>query len=820
MRKTSKFRRKGIAKLISITVVFGMVSQGFTGVALAKETRAAIAVTVEGTVLVTKAGGSNAYRAFEEMSLSQGDHLKTEDGSSIVLQIVDQEDEITIGPNSDLYISSLLQTDSNAKKSKFKMWAGSVWFKVKKLVSEDDEFEVETPTAVMGVRGSNGYIEAKLGQIYAMMTSGILESQSTTSSSDNEAGGSTTPIYPGQQFTFVEGQDSDIGPTGLDVNEFVKNAPPSVIKKLIESMQAIQEENDAFVRSIQAGEKTVDSKTGLTLTDASVLNKFADNLNNLIGNVAKTAADENKLSKDEIKSLIDKANASITDPNKKLDLNNVKPFDKTVGTDPEAEKAKKELLDKLQKEKLEKQEKEKKELEEKQKRLADLLKKLEEDKKRIEEANKKAQEEQKKKAEELLKQQMDAAAKAAFEAAKAKLEEEKLQQEQQQQQNQQTPSEPTNNNNTGEDPVDSTAPSKPVVRSVPAAVKNPNITITVDAEAGSTVRVKLGSSIRGSASANSSGVANVPITLTNGNNQLSVTATDAAGNESQAATFEVTLDTTLPSASRLIVNNGNTTTSSAEVNLKFLDITEQIVSVIIADNSSFTSAVTKSYDPAGISHTLLANNGTSIVTRDIYVKLVDRAGNESNPFTGNIELLPSSMSGKAVTFTASSDQLTASGDEITLKPNDNLFVNIVLNDLVDAHAVYGAEIHMQYNSALSFHPLHGTDPSFNGNQIFASESSIANIQEYPANEDHIKEIVYTISKYPSAVSGTSGIPVTGFKRLIQIPLLAAPAFDSSEPFTRTLQFEIMLVDNEGEVIFNSVSPILIEILFDGSGAKL
>ncbi|MDF2814619.1 MAG: FecR protein, partial [Paenibacillus sp.] len=197
MERSRKLKRKKMIKLMSVTLVMGMMSQGFAGVVSAKETRAAIAVTVEGTVLVTKAGGSNAYRAFEEMSLSQGDHLKTEDGSSIVLQIVDQEDEITIGPNSDLYISSLLQTDSNAKKSKFKMWAGSVWFKVKKLVSDDDEFEVETPTAVMGVRGSNGYIEAKLGQIYAMMTSGVLEAQSTTSSSDNGAGSSTTPIYPG-----------------------------------------------------------------------------------------------------------------------------------------------------------------------------------------------------------------------------------------------------------------------------------------------------------------------------------------------------------------------------------------------------------------------------------------------------------------------------------------------------------------------------------------------------------------------------------------------------------------------------------------------
>ncbi|MDF2669017.1 MAG: hypothetical protein K0R67_1323, partial [Paenibacillus sp.] len=435
--RTKVWKSKWLMKILSFTLVLGLISQGFAGAALAKETRAAIVSSVEGTVMVTKAGGSNAYRAFEEMSLSQGDHIKTESGSSIVLLIVDQEDEITIGPDSDLYISSLMQTDSSAKKSKLKMWAGSVWFKVKKLVSSEDEFEVDTPTAVMGVRGSNGYIQSVNGQIYALMTSGILEAQSGDSSSP-------TPIYPGQQITLMEDENTDeaVGPTALDIALLIEVASPKVLEQMIKSIQAIQEENEQFIQDIKDGKKAVDPKSDLNLTDLSVLDKVRENLDNLVGNIVKKAIEENKLDKNEVQKLIDQANANRPD-DKKFDLDKVKPLDSTAGTDPLKEKAKKEALEKKQQEKIRKQEEAKKQLEEKQKQHADLLKKIEDERKKKEEETKKLQDEQKKKLEELYKQQLDEAAKAKFEAEKAKLQQQQQKQEEDQKKNQEAqPSNP------------------------------------------------------------------------------------------------------------------------------------------------------------------------------------------------------------------------------------------------------------------------------------------------------------------------------------------------------------------------------------------
>ncbi|WP_176706204.1 Ig-like domain-containing protein, partial [Paenibacillus hemerocallicola] len=337
-------KRSVISLSLCLTLLFSLLSNMLAGAAFAKESRAAIVVSVKGTVMVTKAGGSTEYRAFDDMSLNQGDHIRTEDESSIVLQVVDQEDEVTIGPNTEMYISSLLESDEGGKKSKLKVWAGSLWFKVKKLVNADDEFEVETPTAVMSVRGSNGYIETMYGQLFALMTSGVLET--TTSSGDGSS--DSIHISPGQQIQQSGEQPGDLAEnvTPLDIKSFVANASPDIIHALLTSIQDIREENEQFVQDLGSGTKSVDSRTGLSLGTPELQQQFGSNLTNLLANIAKEAIDSNKLPASEVNDLIAKANEGAT--GERIDLNNVKPFDTSVGLNPDVQKAKEEQLQRQQ----------------------------------------------------------------------------------------------------------------------------------------------------------------------------------------------------------------------------------------------------------------------------------------------------------------------------------------------------------------------------------------------------------------------------------------------------------------------------------------
>lgn len=139
--------------MLCILLILGVISVP----AHAKTSRSAIITEVVGVVEVTKSGGSKSYRAYVDMTLNQGDLIETGEGAKVVLRLADTEDEITVGQNSRIYISELTE-EGSGKQSKLKVWAGALWSKVRTLAGAEDEFEVETPTATMGVRGTQFFV--------------------------------------------------------------------------------------------------------------------------------------------------------------------------------------------------------------------------------------------------------------------------------------------------------------------------------------------------------------------------------------------------------------------------------------------------------------------------------------------------------------------------------------------------------------------------------------------------------------------------------------------------------------------------------------
>ena len=123
---------------------------------------------IKGEVTIKTGGGLHEFQAVNGTELVQGDWLRTGKTGTAKLSYEDGT-EATIGASSYLNIQRLTAQDTtglssrgqaritswqDGHQSSLELWAGSIWNKVKSLVNMDDKYEVETPTAVMGVRGT------------------------------------------------------------------------------------------------------------------------------------------------------------------------------------------------------------------------------------------------------------------------------------------------------------------------------------------------------------------------------------------------------------------------------------------------------------------------------------------------------------------------------------------------------------------------------------------------------------------------------------------------------------------------------------------
>lgn len=352
-----------IRRIFSTIAAIALLFNLFATAAFAKSSRTALITDVSGDVTVTKGGGSNPIPAFPNMPLNQGDSIETGDDGSVKVKIADPESERTIGPNSSVTVTKLAE-DAGGKKNGFKVFVGSMWNKIKSLASGNED-EVDTPTATMGVRGTQYLLIVNPdGTLSVVVASGLVAAKLTTSgdsgSSDTaqkKAGPNTVLLAPTQQINLnPNAMPSDLSNAVqiADVTNIVKQASPSIIKAFIIDAPSIAEENKALVdqlkSSLQSGEKPVlqrgDAVSDLTVNNLDDLNKITQNMNNLLGNIAANAVTLGKVDSSELAKLIDKANSSIADPNAKINLN-AKPLDQTAGVDPNQAKKKKDEQDRI-----------------------------------------------------------------------------------------------------------------------------------------------------------------------------------------------------------------------------------------------------------------------------------------------------------------------------------------------------------------------------------------------------------------------------------------------------------------------------------------
>lgn len=111
---------------------------------------------IDGQVLRARVKSQSFNRLKRGAKLYQGDMIKTKDTSKFEAKLRDGS-MLRLGANSQLELQNLSFDRSQPRKKKkvrTKLFFGRVWASVTSLFGSDSSFEVETPNAVAGVRGT------------------------------------------------------------------------------------------------------------------------------------------------------------------------------------------------------------------------------------------------------------------------------------------------------------------------------------------------------------------------------------------------------------------------------------------------------------------------------------------------------------------------------------------------------------------------------------------------------------------------------------------------------------------------------------------
>ncbi|WP_217593063.1 cadherin-like beta sandwich domain-containing protein [Cohnella sp. GbtcB17] len=314
------YRKLGMYLLAALLMLLPVAAAIGGKANAASSSRIAVIKQLSGDVQVQKAGGSKQFKAFAKLSLNQGDKLITGSKGSAVLQFANgtsEDDKFTVGENATLTFSKL--SDKKGTVTKVSMLKGTAWVDVKSIKSKDDDFKLETPTAIMGVRGTAFFarVNPATGGTNTAVMSGVVRFTSENvenmgSGSGESAGGTgssgsskTIDLYPTQQISLepTSGDDLREKTTLVDIEEIVKNAPPEVIEAILRSKEKIDEENRQTVDKFK--------QTGVPAELEQSLDKFAQNIEELLGVIAKQAIEQKKIDQQQLKKIEEQEKTSF-----------------------------------------------------------------------------------------------------------------------------------------------------------------------------------------------------------------------------------------------------------------------------------------------------------------------------------------------------------------------------------------------------------------------------------------------------------------------------------------------------------------------------
>jgi hypothetical protein len=121
-------------------------------------------IDFEGQVLIQKEGDNLWLPVEKDMPLEQGDHLKTE-ADSFAEILADDGSQIKLEEKSEITLSEL-SADPQTKRmtASVYLWFGRMLSNISRLANSRSRFEVQTPTVVAGVRGTDFAVEVVDGK--------------------------------------------------------------------------------------------------------------------------------------------------------------------------------------------------------------------------------------------------------------------------------------------------------------------------------------------------------------------------------------------------------------------------------------------------------------------------------------------------------------------------------------------------------------------------------------------------------------------------------------------------------------------------------
>jgi hypothetical protein len=435
-----------VCATICLAVILGSTGllSGLREAAAAGATRVAVVTSLKGTVQVKKAGGSKYFNAFKNMSLNEGDTITTGKNSSVVLELASSkadQDSITIGENSQVQFTKL--KEDTGTKAKMSVWAGSLWVKVKSISNAEDTFEVETPTAIMGVRGTHFIlaVDPVTGITTLVVASGVMAANSTHSSVTGAATGpkNVVNVYPAQQLEVdadAQTEDARALVQPADPEALVFTLPPDIIEAMVTNMADIQQENEQLAQqlasAVEQGVAAPDPNANLLLVSSDDLAAYTQNMTALVVVVLAEAVNQGVLPEETARNIVEQINEIIEDPQKKLSLDEVPEYRKDVGIDPALEAERQRAEQQRQEKERQKQEQRNAKLEQKREKAQEIS----ETKSEYEQQNEEAKKNKKQEAYEKYAQNLSEEEKAELEQRVQEREQELQQQEQQGQQGQ------------------------------------------------------------------------------------------------------------------------------------------------------------------------------------------------------------------------------------------------------------------------------------------------------------------------------------------------------------------------------------------------
>ncbi|RKP54319.1 hypothetical protein D7Z26_13225 [Cohnella endophytica] len=286
--------RKVLISVILLLIVLLPLLGVYGSVASAATSRVAIVKELKGTVKVKKAGGSREFTVFSKMSLNEGDILSTSSGSSAVLQFANgtsEDDRMSVSANTVLTFSKL--SSKKGTTTKVSMLSGTAWVDVKSITNKDDEFALETPTAIMGVRGTHLLVsvDPESGVTRLTVAAGVVNTQAKNSATPD-----SFDVFPTQNalITNDETDGSNITIAAVDLEMLIKQASGDIVRAILQASAEIIQENTAKMDRYldELAQKQNDQ------------DRVKTNVENILGAITSQAVQSGLLTQDQINRII------------------------------------------------------------------------------------------------------------------------------------------------------------------------------------------------------------------------------------------------------------------------------------------------------------------------------------------------------------------------------------------------------------------------------------------------------------------------------------------------------------------------------------